>query len=69
MAVPQLRRLVTGFPPWWPGFKPRSGHIGLMVNKVALGQVFSEYFSFLFRFLILIPQTAPHLSEAGTIDQ
>jgi hypothetical protein len=27
-AVPYLRRLVAGFPPWQPGFKPGSGHVG-----------------------------------------
>jgi hypothetical protein len=35
------------FPPWRPGFEPRSGHVGFVVGKVALGQVFSEYFGFL----------------------
>jgi hypothetical protein len=25
---------------------PRSGHVGFVVDKVALGQVFSEYFGF-----------------------
>jgi hypothetical protein len=27
-------------------FNPRSGYVGFVVNKVALGQVFSEYFGF-----------------------
>jgi hypothetical protein len=27
-----------------PGFDPRSGLVGFVVDKVALGQVFSEYF-------------------------
>jgi hypothetical protein len=31
-------------PPRRHGFKPGSGQVGFMVNKVALGQVFSEYF-------------------------
>jgi hypothetical protein len=43
-AVPYLRRLVSGFPPRRPGFEPRSGHVGFVVDKVELGQVFSEYF-------------------------
>jgi hypothetical protein len=30
----------------WPGFEPSSGHVGFVVDKVALGQVFSEYFGF-----------------------
>jgi hypothetical protein len=28
----------------WLGFDPRSGHVGFVVDKVALGRVFSEYF-------------------------
>jgi hypothetical protein len=35
---------VTGLLPPWPGFKPGSSHVGFVVNKVALGQVFSMYF-------------------------
>jgi hypothetical protein len=38
---PFLRQLVTGFPPQWPGFEPRSSHVGFVVDKVALGEVFS----------------------------
>jgi hypothetical protein len=45
-AVPQLRRLVAGFPPRRPGFQPRSGHVGFLVDKVELRQVFSDYFGF-----------------------
>jgi hypothetical protein len=40
----KLKRLVAGFPPRRPGFKPGSGHVGFVVDKVAPGQVFSEYF-------------------------
>jgi hypothetical protein len=29
------------FPPKRPGFEFRSGHVGFVVDKVALGQVFS----------------------------
>jgi hypothetical protein len=28
------------------GFEPGSGHVGFVVHKVALRQVFSEYFGF-----------------------
>jgi hypothetical protein len=69
-VLPQLRRLVAGFPRRWPGFKPRSGHVGFVVDKVALRQVSSGYFCF--PLPIVIPPTAPHsynLSVAGTIDQ
>jgi hypothetical protein len=45
-AVPELKRLVAGFPSRRPGFDPRSGHVGFVVNTVALGQVLSEYFGF-----------------------
>jgi hypothetical protein len=45
-AMPWLKRLVAGFPPRKPGFDPRSGHVGFVVDKVALGQIFSEYFGF-----------------------
>jgi hypothetical protein len=37
-----FRRLVASFSPWWPGFNPRSVHMGFLVDKVALGQDFSE---------------------------
>jgi hypothetical protein len=45
-AVPQLKLLVPGFPPRQPGFKLGSSHVGVVVDKVALGQVFSEYLGF-----------------------
>jgi hypothetical protein len=31
---------------WRPRFDPRSGQVGFVVDKVALGQVFSAYFGF-----------------------
>jgi hypothetical protein len=46
MAVPQLRRLVAGFPLRRPGFEYRLGHVGYVVNIVARVQVSSEYFGF-----------------------
>jgi hypothetical protein len=46
-AVPHLMRLVAGFPPRCPGFDPRSGHVGFVVDRVALGQIFSENLGFL----------------------
>jgi hypothetical protein len=39
-AVPYLRRLVAGFSPRMPGFAPRAAHVGFVVDKVALGQIF-----------------------------
>jgi hypothetical protein len=38
--------LVAGLPQWGPGFEPTSGHVGFVVDKVALEQVFSKYFDF-----------------------
>jgi hypothetical protein len=46
MAAPQLKQLAAGFSPRRPGFKPGYGQVGFVVDKVALGQVFSEYFGF-----------------------
>jgi hypothetical protein len=41
-VVPWLRWLVAGISPRRPG----SIHVGFVVDKVALGQVFSEFFGF-----------------------
>jgi hypothetical protein len=68
--VPWLKRLVAGFPPRRPGFDPRSGHVGFVVDKVALGQVFSEYFGFPCQHPIHQLPHNHHLSSgAGTIGQ
>jgi hypothetical protein len=44
--APQIKRWVAGFPPRQRGFEPGSGQVGFVVDKVALEQVFSEYFGF-----------------------
>jgi hypothetical protein len=36
----------AGFQLRRPGFDPKSVHVGFVVDKVAMGQVFSEYFGF-----------------------
>jgi hypothetical protein len=41
-----IDQVVAGFPPWRPGFDPKSSHVRFVVKKVALGQVCSEYFGF-----------------------
>jgi hypothetical protein len=41
-------------PTMQPGVCPRAGHVGFVADKVALGQVSSEYFSFSFHLLIHI---------------
>jgi hypothetical protein len=46
LAAPQVNRLVAGFPPRRPGCNLGSGQVGFVVDKVAPGQVFSEYFGF-----------------------
>ncbi|PNF36315.1 Signal recognition particle 9 kDa protein [Cryptotermes secundus] len=46
LATPQLKQLVAGFPQWQPRFDSGFGQVGFVVDKVALRQVFSEYFSF-----------------------
>jgi hypothetical protein len=44
-AVPLPKRLDAGFSPWRPGFGSGQ-HVRFVVDKAALGQVFSEYFGF-----------------------
>jgi hypothetical protein len=70
-AVPQLRRLVAGFQPRRPWFEPRSGRVGFVVDKVALGHDSSEYFGFTFQFSFhRLLHIHHHLSSgAGTVGQ
>jgi hypothetical protein len=57
-------------PLWRPGLEPRSGHMGFVVDKVALRQVFSEYFGFPCQFLFHRLLHNPHQSSgAGTVGQ
>jgi hypothetical protein len=37
-AAPYLNRLVAGFPPRRPGFKPGSSHVGFVVEKWRWGR-------------------------------
>jgi hypothetical protein len=73
-VIPKLickKRLVAGIPPRRPGFKAGSSHVGFVMDRVALGLVFSEHFVFpcqssLHQFL----HNHHHLSSgAGTIGQ
>jgi hypothetical protein len=60
----------AGFPPRQPGFDPRTGYVGFVVDKVALGQVFIEYFGFFCQFSFHRLLHIHHLSSgAGTIGQ
>jgi hypothetical protein len=45
-AVPWLRRLVADLSPRRPGFDPGSVHVGIVMDKVALGQVFHRVLRF-----------------------
>jgi hypothetical protein len=45
-AAPKLKRLVAGFSPRRSGFDPGAGQVAFVVDKVPMGQVFSEYFGF-----------------------
>jgi hypothetical protein len=61
---------VAGFPPRRPGFEPKSGYMGFVMDKVALGQVFCEYFDFPCQFSFRRLLNTHHLSsEAGRIGQ
>jgi hypothetical protein len=53
------------------GFEPGSDHVGFVVDKVALGQVFSEYFGFPCQssFHELLHNHPPLSSGACTIGQ
>jgi hypothetical protein len=46
MAMPSLRRAVASFSLQWHRHEPKSVHVGFVVDKVALGQVCSKFFSF-----------------------
>jgi hypothetical protein len=50
-------------------FEPRSGRVGFMVEKVALGEVFSEYFGFPSQFSFHQLLHTHLSSEAGTIGE
>jgi hypothetical protein len=62
-------RLVAGVPP----LRPRSEPVGFVLDEVALGQVFSEYFGFPCQFsfhrLLHIHHHHHHHPGAGTVGQ
>jgi hypothetical protein len=45
-AMPWLKRLVAGLSPQRPWFTPGSIHVGFVVDKLALGQVFLQVLQF-----------------------
>jgi hypothetical protein len=63
-------RLVAGFPLRRPRFEARLGHVRFVLDNVALGQVFSEYFGFPCQFSFHRLLHIHHLSSgAGIIGQ
>jgi hypothetical protein len=71
IQVQLAAQLIAGFPPRWPGFEPGSAYMRFVVDKVALGQVFSEYFGFPYRYSFhQLLHNHHHLSSGtGTIVQ
>jgi hypothetical protein len=58
---------VAGFPQRWPRFEPGSGHVVFVVDKGALGQIFSEFFDFPCHSFHRLLHTHDHpFSGAGT---
>jgi hypothetical protein len=45
-AMPWLRQLVADLSSQGPGLYPKPIHVGCVMGKLALGQLFSEYFRF-----------------------
>ena len=46
-SVPILRRLVLGLSSWTPAFDSKQARVGCVMDKLALGHIFSYYFGFL----------------------
>jgi hypothetical protein len=59
-----FRRLVAGFPPRRPGFNPRSGYVGFVVDEMALRQGFLR--ALRFPLPVIIPPTAPYSSSSSS---
>jgi acyl-CoA thioesterase len=57
---------VAGLSPWRPGFVPRSIHVGFVVDKVALGQVFLRVLRFSCQYII--PPSLSKLISSGECD-
>jgi hypothetical protein len=58
------RSLVAGLSPRRPGFAPGSIHVGIVVDKVALGQVFLRVLRF-YTVIIIIPPSLSKLISGG----
>jgi hypothetical protein len=65
-----LGGLFAGFTPLRPKFEPKSGHVGFVVDKTALWQVFCDYLGFPCQSFHRLLHTHHHPSSgAGTIRQ
>jgi hypothetical protein len=62
-AVPWLRLLVACLSARRPGFAPRSIHVGFVVGKVALGQIFLRVLRF--SLVNIIPPSLSKLISSG----
>jgi hypothetical protein len=62
-AVPWLRSLVAGLSPRRPGFASGSIHVGFVVDKLALGQVFLRVLRF--STVNIIPPSLSKLISSG----
>jgi hypothetical protein len=63
-AVPHIsegRAIAQAVSRWLPGFEPGSGHMGFVVDKAELGQVFFRVLRFS---LPSMPPIAPHSSSS-----
>jgi hypothetical protein len=47
--MPWLCRLLDAFPPLWTAFDPSSGHVGYVMDKMALAEIFSFSYQFYFQ--------------------
>jgi hypothetical protein len=67
--------LVAGFLPRRPGFEPGWSHVGFIVDEMALGHVFSQYFGFRSQWFHWLLHTHHHhhhhhpSSGTGTVGQ
>jgi hypothetical protein len=67
-TVPWLKRLSAGLSPWRPGFAPESVHLGFVVDKVELAQVFLRVLRFS-PVSIIPPLLHTHLSPPHEVCQ
>jgi hypothetical protein len=58
------KKIVASFQPRRPEFEPRSGRVEFLVDEMALGQVFSQYFDFPCQFSFRLLHTH-HLSSGA----